>query len=196
MTNRGGVVTAVPHLFTLQEYLQLGENEERTELVEGRIVVASSPTFVHNNAMSALHRQLWQQLPGELVVAQDVDVDMEFAPPDKPGTCRRPDLFILPRTAVERLRREGGVARASELLVVVEIISPGSEHTDRVIKFGEYARAGIPYYWIIDTTEPVSMLICHQAGPFGYRDSGDTTDKYEINEPFHAVIDLNELLTF
>lgn len=196
MTNRGGVVTAVPHLFTLQEYLQLGESEERTELVEGRIIVASNPTLIHNNAMGALYRQLWQQLPREFVVVQDIDVDMEFAPPDEPGTCRCPDLFILPRTAAERVRREGGVARASELLVVVEIIFPGSERTDRVIKFDEYARAGIPHYWIIDTTEPVSMIVCHQAGPFGYRDSGDITDKYEISEPFNAVIDLNELLDF
>lgn len=189
-------MTAVPHLFTLQEYLQLGETDERTELVEGRIIVASSPTFIHNNAMSALHRQLRQQLPREFVVAQDIDVDMELAPPDKPGTCRRPDLFILHRAAVERVRREGGVARASELLVVVEIISPGSQRTDRMIKLDEYARAGIPHYWIIDTTDPVSMLACHQAGPFGYRDSGDITGKYEISEPFNALIDLNELLDY
>jgi Uma2 family endonuclease len=190
------VVTAVPHLLTLQEYLQLGETEERTELVEGRITVASSPTFVHNNAMGELYLQLRQQLPREFVAVQDIDVDMEFAPPDKPGTCRRPDLFILPRTAAERVRREGGVARASELQVVVEIISPGSERTDRVTKFDEYARAGIPYYWIVDTTEPVSMIVCHQAGPFGYRDSGDVTGKYEITEPFNAIIDLNELLDY
>jgi Uma2 family endonuclease len=37
-----------------------------------------------------------------------------------------------------------------ELLLVVEIVSPGSAAMDRVIKLGEYARAGIPRYWLID----------------------------------------------
>lgn len=187
-------MTAVPHLFTFQEYLQLGETEERTELVEGRIVVCASPTRRHNEAMGELYWQLRQQLPREFVVTQDIDIDMEFAPADKPGSSRRPDLHILPRVAAERLRSEGGVARASDLLVVVEIVSPSSRRTDHVLKRNEYARAGIPHYWIIDITEPVSMLVCHQAGPFGYRDSGEVTGKYEISEPFNAVIDLDQLL--
>jgi Uma2 family endonuclease len=194
MTNRGGVVTAVPHLLTLQEYLQLGETEERTELVEGRIIVAASPSQKHGETIGGLYWQLRQQLPRELIAVPDTDIDMEFAPPDKPGSSRRPDLYVLPRSARDRVRREGGLARASELLVVVEIVSPSSRRTDRVIKVDEYARAGIPHYWIIDIAEPVSMLVCHQAGPFGYRDSGEITGKYEISEPFNAVIDLDQLL--
>jgi Uma2 family endonuclease len=188
------VVTVAPHLLTLQEYLQLGETEERTELVEGRVIVAASPNLKHGEAMGELYWQLRQQLPREYIVVQDNDIDMEFSPPDKPGSSRRPDLYILPRSTRDRVRSEGRLTRASELLVVVEIVSPSSRRTDRVIKLDEYARAGIPHYWIIDITEPVSMLVCHQAGPFGYRDSGEITGKYEIREPFNAVIDLDQLL--
>jgi hypothetical protein len=41
---------------------------------------------------------------------------------------------------------------ASDLLLVAEVVSPrsGSERTDRVQKVGEYAKAGIPLYWIIE----------------------------------------------
>jgi Uma2 family endonuclease len=36
------------------------------------------------------------------------------------------------------------------LLVVVEIVEPGSAATDQIVKVREYALAGIPRYWVID----------------------------------------------
>jgi Uma2 family endonuclease len=38
----------------------------------------------------------------------------------------------------------------TDLLLVAEIVSPGSAAIDQVIKLGEYAQAGIPRYWLID----------------------------------------------
>ncbi len=58
--------------------------------------------------------------------------------------------------AVERVRRDGGILRACDVLVVVEIVSAGSHRTDHVIKRGEYADAGIPPYWMVDLDCPVT----------------------------------------
>jgi Uma2 family endonuclease len=38
----------------------------------------------------------------------------------------------------------------TDLLLVIEIISPGSEAMDEMIKRQEYARAGIPRFWVVD----------------------------------------------
>jgi Uma2 family endonuclease len=38
----------------------------------------------------------------------------------------------------------------SDLLLVVEIVSPGSAAIDQVVKLREYAEAGIPRYWMVD----------------------------------------------
>src|SRR4051812_14471800 len=38
----------------------------------------------------------------------------------------------------------------ADLLLVVEIVSPGSEAMDSLVKRREYALAGIPQYWVID----------------------------------------------
>lgn len=38
----------------------------------------------------------------------------------------------------------------ADLLLVVEIVSPGSEAMDDLIKRREYARAGIQRYWVVD----------------------------------------------
>src|SRR5882757_1652826 len=38
----------------------------------------------------------------------------------------------------------------ADLLLVIEIVSPGSEAMDEMVKRHEYARAGIPQYWVVD----------------------------------------------
>lgn len=45
------------------------------------------------------------------------------------------------------------------LLLIIEIISPGSEATDTFTKVNEYAAAGIPLYWTVarDTANTVTM---------------------------------------
>jgi hypothetical protein len=95
--------------------------------------------------------------------------------------------------ALLRVRHEGGVLRASEVFLVVEVVSPGSTRTDHLHKRGEYADAGIPHYWIVDVMAPVSLLACHLAGEFGYADGGAATGTFTAAEPFPVEIDLDGL---
>ncbi|HET6500375.1 MAG TPA: Uma2 family endonuclease [Amycolatopsis sp.] len=74
--------------------------------------------------------------------------------------------------------------RASEVLIVIEIISPTSRRMDTVVKHDEYADAGIPYYWIVDLDEPLSLTACHQAGEFRYQDEPAVTRTFTTREPF------------
>jgi Uma2 family endonuclease len=107
---------------------------------------------------------------------------------------RRPDLIVVRREARLRVRREGGVIRASEVVVAVEIVSPGSRRMDHMMKRAEYAEAGIPHYWIVDLDDPVSLLACHLAGEFGFVDGGAVTGVFRTTEPFPVEIDLDALL--
>ena len=98
------------------------------------------------------------------------------------------------QAAVERVRRDGGVLRACEVLVVVEIVSPGSQRTDHVIKHGEYADARIPHYWIVDIDPPMTLIDCHLAAEFGYQDPGPVTGRFITTEPFPVSLRLEGLL--
>lgn len=183
------------HLLTVAEYLEIGEIElGYSELVEGRLLMTPSPAADHNRAAFELGVALRGQLPPDFEVLLDMDVDLQLAPEDAPGTVRRPDVIVASRGARLRTRRDGGVIRASEVLVVVEVLSPGSRRTDHVHKRGEYADAGIPHHWILDVSEPVSLLACHLAGEFGYADAGAVTGSFSPAEPFPAKIDLDALL--
>jgi Uma2 family endonuclease len=183
-----------PRLLTVAEYLALGETEPGyDELVEGRVVVSPSPVPDHNHAAFRAAVQLEPQLPSELEVLLDLDVNLELAPPDAPGFTRRPDLIVVRRSARERVRREGGIIRAAEVVVVAELVSPGSRRTDHVAKRADYADAGIPHYWIVDLDEPVSLIACHLGGELGYIDAGAATGVFTTTEPFPVRLDLAAL---
>ncbi|MGH3694583.1 MAG: Uma2 family endonuclease [Pseudonocardiaceae bacterium] len=183
------------HLLTAAEYAQLGETGwGYTELMEGRILVSPSPTAKHNLAGFALARQLHPQLPGTARVIPDIDIDLRLVPADQPGSVRRPDLVVVDSKSVDRVDRDGGLLEAADVLVVVEIVSPGSRRLDHVTKRHEYADAGIPHYWILDLDEPVSLLACHLAEDFGYADSGEITGTFTTTVPFPIQLQL-DLLT-
>ncbi len=182
------------HLLTVAEYADLAEDDRyRWELQEGNLVMSPSPTPRHMIASGELRDQLKPQLPRHLRVIQDVDIDLQLAPTEAPGLSRRPDLIVVDRVAVDRVDAEGGLLRACEVALVVEITSPGSRRMDHVIKRGEYADADIPHYWIVDLDQPVTMLACHLAGEFGYQDPGTIAGAFTTREPYELTINLDQL---
>ena len=190
-------MTALPHprrLLTVADYAALPEDDQyRWELLEGNLIMSPSPTPRHNYASGRLLLALEPQVPANLVLIQDVDLDLQLAPPGQPGSVRRPDLVVVGRSALDRVDREGGLLRANDAVLIVELVSPGSRRTDIVIKRGEYADAGIPHYWIVDLDPPVSLTACHVAPGFGYQDPGAISAEYTAIEPFPARINLDAL---
>jgi Uma2 family endonuclease len=179
---------------SVDAYSALGEDDRyRSELQEGNFVMLPSPTPDHMIAMGELFVQLRQELPSNLRVIQDVDIDLELVPRGKPAFVRRPGLVVVHQSAADRVRSDGGILRASDVLVVLEIVSPGSYRTNHVIKRGEYADAGIPHYWIVELDNPVTLTSCHLAGEFGYQDAGPVADRFTTTEPFPVNLGLDLL---
>lgn len=181
-------------LLTIADYAALDEEDRgRWELQEGNLIMSPSPSPRHMVAAAELYVQLRKQLPEDYCAVPDVDIDLDLVPGDEPGTVRRPDLVVVERAEFDRVDAEGGLLRANSVLIVVEIVSPGSRRMDRVIKRGEYREAGIPHYWIIDLDPPATLVACHLAGAFGYRNSGEVTGRFEAADPFLVALDLDRL---
>jgi len=191
-------MTAFPlppgQLLTVAEYAALGEDDQyRWELQEGSLVMSPRPSTRHMLASGELLYQLKSQLPRGVRVIPDVDLDLQLASPDRPGWARRPDLILVDQGAIDRVKSEGGLLRAEEVHLVVEIVSPTSRRMDYVIKRGEYADAGIPHYWILDLDAPVSLLPLHLAGDLGYADDGELTGTVTTVQPYPVTINLDQL---
>ncbi|MGH3694566.1 MAG: Uma2 family endonuclease [Pseudonocardiaceae bacterium] len=131
---------------------------------------------------------------GTARVIPDIDIDLRLVPADQPGSVRRPDLIVVDSKSVDRVDRDGGLLEAADVLVVVEIVSPGSRRLDHVTKRHEYADAGIPHYWILDLNEPVSLLACHLTEDSGYADSGEITGTFTTTVPFPIQLQLDLLI--
>lgn len=190
----GALVKREP-LLTVRDFMELEYDPDlvRYELQEGNLIVKTSPPPKHGHAAFQLGHQLQPQLPSDHLVLMEIDVNLELAPADKPGTVRKPDLYVVSRREADRACSSGELVRASGVLLAVEVLSPSSMRMDRVIKFAEYADSGIEHYWMIDLEPPISLRAFHLAGPFGYRESEEATGTYSAQEPFPATIDLTAL---
>jgi Uma2 family endonuclease len=183
-------------LLTVADYLALPETDERFELQGGSLVMSPSPKPRHQDAMFWLVEQLRPQLPQHLRITGAVDVDLALAPKDAPGFVRAPDVVVATADGTERVQRESGILRATDVVLAVEILSPGSARIDRTLKRAEYADAGIPHYWLVDISDRPSLVACHLAGEFGYADASPATGVFETDAPFPLSLDLDQLASW
>lgn len=68
----------------------------------------------------------------------------------------------------------------ADVLLMIEIISPGSEATDTVAKRIEYAGAGIPQYWTVDQ-DPAQTVTMYQLDVERYRARATTPLAWVLN---------------
>jgi Uma2 family endonuclease len=176
------------HLLTLEEFFELPEDNSRHyELQEGVLIVSPRDNSLHQLVEFRLMTMLREQLPPEWGVIHDVEVVTQRG---VPASLRVPDVVVVRR---ELITAASPRFVADDVLLAVEIISPGSKQTDTLVKPVEYANAGIPHYWVIDLDDPLSLVAYHQAGDFGYQEAPAVTGTFTTSEPFSLQVDLTAL---
>lgn len=127
----------------------LPDDGQRYEVVDGELLVTPSPRHDHQRAVReiafALHQYVERQGVGEVLFSpSDIELDSR--------SMVQPDVFVFGLL-------DGRIARGwnsgAPLLLVVEVLSPGTARADRTIKRKRYQRAGIPEYWIVDLDDRV-----------------------------------------
>ncbi|MBM7437297.1 Uma2 family endonuclease [Streptomyces sp. HB132] len=86
--------------------------------------------------------------------------------------------------------------RPGHLILVAEVVSPGSETTDRIVKVDQYAKAGIPFYWRIEqaaTGVPIVYTYVLDPATRTYRDGEVFTGVIKAAAPFSVNVDLGVL---
>jgi Uma2 family endonuclease len=175
------------HPITLEEWEALPEDSvNKLEVAEGMLVMSPRPLIKHQLAGMRLGVLLGTQLPAELVGVTDTEVLLTL----EPLTIRAPDVIVTRSTLVES---DEPRCHASDVLLAVEILSTGTRRVDRVLKFSEYAEAGIPQYWIVDLDAPTSLL-AYVLVDGNYELSGEHTGTAALDVSGHPVsIDLPAL---
>ena len=129
---------------TLEEWAALDEEVEG-ELVDGILEEEEMPSFLHEIVVAWLIRTLhtWARQRRGLVASSETKIAVG------PRRGRKPDVSVYLPGRVPPLA-DALVRVPPHVAVEVASPRPRDARRDRVDKLADYARAGVPYYWIVD----------------------------------------------
>ena len=143
------------------EYLDLlasPTDGRRYELLDGEVHVTAAPTPDHQRSVLELTLRLVDYFRGRGLA------EVFVSPLDVILTERdvvEPDIVVVSDPAQVSKRGIEGPP-----LLVVEVLSPATRHSDRTIKAQRYARLGVPHYWIVDPDEHRVECFRERAGVY------------------------------
>jgi Uma2 family endonuclease len=146
--------------YTVLDLHELPEDGKGFELEDGWLIEVAASSR-HNWALRTLARIIERAAAdaGSPVVVCDGG-EWEIS---TPAGVRKPDVFVVSRETARAVIIEESprLIPGTELYLVAEVISPGSgsERTDRLRKVSEYARLGIPQYWIVEHSPRLSVQV-------------------------------------
>ncbi|HEX6986131.1 MAG TPA: Uma2 family endonuclease [Planctomycetaceae bacterium] len=162
--------------WTIREYLRL-PTERRVEYDRGRLEFLPMPTEYHQDILEFLYRQLFEFVAnrglGKVHVAG-------LRVRTRRRKFREPGVAFLSRE--NSRHRKGLYWEAADL--VVEVVSEDEPNRDWVKKRREYAKAGIPEYWIADPRDRTLTVFTLDPGAAEYREAG----RYRDGETARSVL--------
>ncbi len=150
----------MPAMLTLDDLtaMMVADGHHRYEISpEAVLSVMPPPGYAH--AIIATRLTVWLAAAGIPPdrIAQAVGLRIPGREGGEGG--RIPDLILWSKS-----QADGVWLPVSDVLLVVEIISPGSAGMDTVTKQREYAGAGIPRYWTVDQDPAQTVTMYRLAG--------------------------------
>lgn len=137
-------------LYTVEDIYNLPDGQ-RAELIDGVIYDMAPPSYIHQKLVSELTQSLGnyikskggrcEVLPAPFAVFLNKD-DKTYVEPDVSVVCDKNKLS------------DRGCEGAPDM--VIEIVSPSSQHRDYLIKLLKYRAAGVREYWIVN---PISQTV-------------------------------------
>ncbi|MGI9002583.1 MAG: Uma2 family endonuclease [Pseudonocardia sp.] len=178
-------VFAHPGPWTQDEYLALPETPARIELVDGVLVVSPLSAVPHHRLVRELTVLFcdtcpdgcWEGLPG-------VNVRLWR------------DHFRIPDVVVARAGLDVLFVSAADVLLLAEVTSPGNFRQDRIVKHGDYAAAGIPFYLRVDLDRGIDELTAaaYELVDGAYREYAQAVDGVvRLDRPWPLEADLRAL---
>lgn len=146
-----------------EEYLDDLSIPEATEWVDGEVIEMMSVSPEHARLVAYLFHLLqtyFDARPIGEVLGEPFNMKTG---PSLPG--RSPDLLVVLDDHAVRITAKNLAGPAG---LAVEVISPGTEATDRGRKFVEYEAGGVSEYWLLDPHRHIAeFYVLGEDGRFG-----------------------------
>jgi len=145
-------------IYTYEDYLNWPE-DERVELIDGKIYNMSAPTEKHQRLLGDLHLRFGNYLHGKSCEAYispfDVRIDLGLGK----DSVVQPDLVVI--CDLELLDEKGLNGPPT---LIIEVLSPSNPNHDRVLKYNKYLSVGVKEYWIVDPRKEEIMVNLLKSG--------------------------------
>lgn len=170
-----------PDGWTVDDLDELPDDGYRYELIDGALLVSPPPELPH------------QYLTGRLVALLLAQLPEPYRAAPAPGLYFDPRNYRIPDVvAFRRERLAGGRLGPDDVLLAVEVVSPGSVRMDRVAKPAQYAAGGIPHLWRVEL-EPLE-LVTHELHDELYIETGRYGVDVDVDRPVPLRFRLPDLL--
>ena len=171
------MTTSKPKLRTgtrmsLEEFLALGETDERLELFDGVLYLMSTPTKDHQFLMFWIRYHFEAYLNGFDYPPAEVHHDITTILSPELQRAVEPDLVVI----LSGRDNIGGRIHVEGVPdIVVEILSTDRNH-DLRFKRRIYAEAGVPEYWIFDPVNDTALPLELRGGEYVERPTLSAAD--------------------
>ena len=160
---------------TAEEFHQLPETSQPTELINGELIVAPSPVPTHQRVAGRIYAFLLAiSPPGEPIISpMDVYLDDD--------NVFQPDIFW--RADNSQCKERGGYFYGAPEMVI-EVHAPATIKRDKQVKFYTYEKYGVIEYWMADPTGCIIEVWQRQDDRFqrvGVYGEGETFSSKALN---------------
>jgi Uma2 family endonuclease len=173
---------AVQTRMTAAEYLALPETMQRSDLINGEIIMSPTPNVEHQRLVGRLFNLLQRLVPNGEVFLAPLDVYLDDDNVVQPGV-----MWV---AADSKCAAESNYLSGAPDLVV-EVLSPGTRRRDRKEKFHLYEKFGTREYWLTEPEEQFLEVWSLKDGKFVRLDAFGTGETF--NSPLLGSVEVNAI---
>lgn len=169
----------VSYRSSIDDYELVANDYRIVEFINGDIIVTPPPNIVHQRISMEISNQLVNFLKGTELEVFASPIGMKL-PDDQ---ILEPDIVVVEK---KDAFTKNYIIKSPEL--VIEILSPSTEHRDRGIKMSLYEKFKIKEYWIVDPDTHLCTQY-HLAGEkYVKGDEKDFTKESIVSQALHRFV--------
>lgn len=131
-------------IYTSEDYWNLSDNE-RAELIDGRLYNMAPPTRIHQELVITLSSAILQHIKNNHGICKVYPAPFAVNLSSNDKTWVEPDISII---CNKNILSDRGCEGPPDW--IIEIVSPGSARIDYSVKLFKYRTAGVREYWIVN----------------------------------------------
>lgn len=179
--------------YTFADALEWEEGEQ-AEIIDGEVLLFSTPSSRHQDISVELTRQFANYLEGKQCKVYHAPFGVRLFEqdgdrPEDVDTVVQPDLSVVcDRGKLDKYGCKGAPD------MVVEILSPSTQRHDRLVKLNLYQRAGVREYWIVNPEDQtVQVMLLDERGVLQLHEVYGRGDVAKVNVLEGCFIELSKV---